>query len=79
MPSASDLCKLYDKESLIKEFIEGTIRDIEMEARHGEKYKNIDIPIGLKCQDIEAPLIKAFPECKVSWKWFLQCYQIRWA
>ena len=79
MPTASDLCKLFNKESYIEEFIETVIRDVELHARHGEKYKHVDIPTGLTRKDVEEPLKKAFPECKVSWKWFIQSYRIRWA
>ena len=79
MPSASDLCKLYDKESLLTDFIEDVIRNIELEAKHGEKYKNVDVPTGLTRKDIEPLLKNTFPDCKVSWKWFIQSYEIRWA
>lgn len=79
MPSASELCNLYDKEELIKEFIETVTIDIERSAKHGEKYENIDVPSGLTRKDVELPLQKAFPDCKVSWKWFIQSYRIQWA
>ena len=79
MPSASELCKLYNKEGLISEFINDAIKDIELHARHEEKYKNIDIPTNLTRQDVEEPLKNAFPECSVKWKWFIQSYRIRWA
>jgi hypothetical protein len=79
MPSASDLCKLFNKELYIEEFIETVIKDIELQARHGEKYTNVDIPSGLTRADIEEPLKNAFPECSVKWKWFIQTYRIRWA
>ena len=79
MPSAAHLCNLYNKEELIKEFIEGVIKDIELDAKHGEKYKNVDVPIGLTRKNIEIPLKNAFPDCKISWKWFIQSYRIQWA
>jgi hypothetical protein len=79
MPTATELCNLYNKEELIEEFIKVTIRDIEVIAKQGGKYANIDIPTGLTRKDIEAPLINAFPECKVKWRWFIQSYRIQWA
>lgn len=39
----------------------------------------IDAPSGLTRTDIELPLKNSFPECKVTWKWFIQSYRIRWA
>ena len=79
MPTASDLCKLFNKESYIEEFIETIIKDVELHARHGEKYKYVDVPTGLMRKDIEEPLKNAFPECSVKWEWFIQSYRIRWA
>ena len=79
MPTASDLCSMYDKGELIKEFIDRTIITIEISAKHGEKYENVDIPMGLTRVDVELPLKKAFPDCKVKWKWFIQSYRIQWA
>jgi hypothetical protein len=79
MPSASDLCKLYSKDALIKEFIDGVILSVERSAKCGDRYECVDVPLGLTRKDIEIHLQKAFPDCKISWKWFLQCYQIKWA
>jgi hypothetical protein len=79
MPTASELCNLYSKEKYINDFIEETITNVELNARHGEKYTNVDVPSGLTRADIEAPLKNAFPECKITWKWFIQSYRIRWA
>jgi hypothetical protein len=79
MPTASELCNLYSKEKHLTDFIEETITNVELNARHGEKYTNVDVPNGLTRTDIELPLKNAFPECKVTWKWFIQSYRIRWA
>ena len=70
---------MYDKNELISEFISQTIRAVEVCARRGEKYENVDVPHGLTRADVELPLQNAFPECKVEWKWFIQSYRIRWA
>ena len=70
---------MYNKEQLIAEFIDTVIKNIEVAAKHGEKYENVDVPMGLTKADIEQPLKDAFPECKVEWKWFIQCYRIQWA
>ena len=79
MPSASDLCSMYNKEELIKEFISTVTRNVEVAARHGDKHENVDIPLGLIKADVKQPLKDAFPDCKIKWKWFIQCYEIRWA
>ena len=79
MPTATDLCSMYNKEELIKEFIKTVTINVEVAARHGAKYENVDVPQGLKRSDIEAPLCNAFPECKVKWMWFIQSYRIQWA
>ena len=79
MPTASELCNLYSKEKHLTDFIEETITNVELNARHGEKYTNVDVPNGLTRADIEGPLKNAFPECKITWKWFIQSYRIRWA
>jgi hypothetical protein len=78
MPSASDLCKLYSREALIKEFINGVILSVERSAKCGDTYECVDVPLGLTRKDIEIPLQNEFPECKVTWEWFIQCYKIRW-
>ena len=70
---------MYNKEQLIAEFIDTVIKNIEVAAKHGEKYENVDVPQGLMKADIEQPLKNAFPQCKVVWKWFIQCYRIQWA
>jgi hypothetical protein len=79
MPSASELCNLYNKQELIEEFIKVTTRDVEQAAKQGGKYANVDISTGLTRTDVETSLINAFPECKVKWKWFIQSYRIQWA
>ena len=78
MPSASDLRSMYNKDELLSEFISTVTIKVEVAARHGDKHENIDVPLGLKKADIEQPLKNAFPECKVTWKWFIQSYEIRW-
>ena len=66
MPTAADLCSMYNKEELIKEFINVVIRNVEGAAKYGAKYENVDIPNGLTRADVEIPLKNAFPECKVT-------------
>ena len=79
MPTASDLRSMYNKDELLSEFISTVTIKVEVAARHGDKHENIDVPLGLKKADIEQPLKNAFPQCKVVWKWFIQCYRIQWA
>jgi len=69
---------MYDKEKLIKEFLDIVIRNVEGAAKHGANYENVDVPDGLTRADVEPLLKNAFPECDVKWKWFIQSYQIRW-
>lgn len=79
MPTASDLCNLYNKETYISEFIATTILAVERSARYGTTYEIVDVPSCLTRNDIEIPLRNAFPDCKISWKWFIQSYKIKWA
>ena len=79
MPTATELCAMYNKDELINEFISMVTIKVEVAARHGDKHENVDIPAGLTKADIEQPLKNAFPECKVAWRWFIQSYEIRWA
>jgi hypothetical protein len=79
MPTATELCAMYNKDELINEFINMVTIKVEVAARHGDKHENVDIPAGLTKADIEQPLKNAFPECKVAWRWFIQSYEIRWA
>ena len=78
MPSADDLTKLYDKESLMSQFIDVTTREVELNAKQGRKSTYVDVPDGLTRADIEGPLKDTFPGCKVSWEWFFQSYKISW-
>ena len=79
MPSATELRGLYNKKLLIQMFISETVATVELNAKQGEKYVNVDVPHGLTRADIENILIEEFPECKIKWKWFIQSYRIRWA
>lgn len=78
MPSASELLSLYNREEYIKKFIDTTIYDVEELAKNGSSYTYIDVPSGLKRFHIDIPLREAFPGCKITWKWFLQSYQVSW-
>jgi len=78
MPSADDLTKLYDKESLISQFIDETTREVELIAKQGRKIIFIDVPEGLARTDVDDPLRKSFPGCRIKWKWFFQSYRISW-
>lgn len=78
MPSADELSKLYSKENHIAAFLEVTVKDIELSAKHGNRWGVIDVPAGLKREDIEGPLREAFPGCKIEWGWFIQSYRIKW-
>lgn len=78
MPSADELSKLYSKENHIAAFLEVTVKDIELSAKHGNRSDVIDVPAGLKREDIEGPLREAFPGCKIEWAWFIQSYRISW-
>jgi hypothetical protein len=70
---------MYNKEKHISEFIEDTIREVELNARHGCKRVIIDIPTAyLTRADVEGPLKETFPGCKIKWIWFLQSYKIKW-
>jgi hypothetical protein len=79
MPSATELRGLYRKEVLVQAFITETVAAVELAAKQGEKYVNVDVPSGLIRADVDEVLVKEFPECKVKWKWFIQSYRIRWA
>lgn len=78
MPSATELLNLYSKKGHIDDFIEETIKHVELNARHGCKTTKIDIPEGLTRTDVEGTLKETFPGCTIKWKWFIQSYEITW-
>ena len=78
MPSAADLANLYSKKAHINDFIQETIKEVELNARHGCKTTIVDIPDGLTRTDVEDKLKETFPDCSIKWKWFIQSYKISW-
>lgn len=78
MPSASELRNLFDKEYVIDQFINDSIRNVELAAKYGCKSIRIELPEELSRYETNDIVRKTFEGCKISWIWYAHSYKISW-
>jgi hypothetical protein len=78
MPTASELQQLFDKDYVIDQFINESVRNVELAARYGRKSERIDVPQELSRFETNDKIRKTFQGCKISWIWYAHAYKISW-
>ena len=74
MPTAAELRELCHIDVFIEDVVSSALRS----ARVGEVYHVVDVPVSIPMPLAKAELIKAFPGCKITKRWFTRYYEVRW-
>ena len=78
MPSASELRKLFDKQYVIDQFINESVRNVKFAAKYGCKSVRIELPQELSRYETNDIVRKTFEGCKIGWIWYMHAYKIIW-
>jgi len=74
MPSATELRDLCSIDSLI----DVTVINAERAARFGDSSYVVEVPPPMSFSNVKERLAKAFPECRITVRWFTRLLEIKW-
>ena len=78
MRLAEELRAYADKEAMEEDFVRQANRAIEYAAHMGYKSEVVTIPVTMPSANARALLEKEYPNCRITWRWWSNCFKVSW-
>ena len=78
MPSAEELRAISDKDATADDFIRNASWAVDHAARMGYVSEVVPVPVNLTRAEARGILEKTFPNCRITDRWWSNCFKVSW-